>query len=121
MSYGTHGALYSYSTVILYGIIRKDFEQFFYSKAGWGESLGALNIRGVGFVGFVVSDVSFKAIEYLPGYVWDSYKNNKVNSQPPSFTGSYFLKDFFFMSCPRRRALMDRAFHYKKWYFGDSS
>lgn len=37
----------------------------------------------------------FRAIAYLPEYVWASYKNNKVNSQPPSFRGSYFLNVFY--------------------------
>lgn len=84
----------SNSTLILYGIIGKHFEQFSDSKAGWGESPGGVQTLREFLLGLLFQ-MCFRAIAYLPEYVWASYKNNKVNSQPPSFRGSYFLNVFY--------------------------
>lgn len=96
---------------ILYGIIGKQVEQSLDSKGGGWEKARDSDFMGVP-VGFVVAvlEFCFWATKYLSGYVWASHKNNRVNSQPCSFRGSYFLT--VFTSHPRRRILMDGDFYF---------
>lgn len=77
---------------ILYEITGKQLEPALDSKVGGGEKSADSNMMGAP-IRFVVGIPEFCswATERLPGYVWASRKNDKVNSQPPSFRGSYFL------------------------------
>ena len=105
------------NALILYEITGKQLEPALESKVGGGEKLADSNMMGAP-IRFLIGIPEFCswATEHLPAYVWASCKNDKVNSQPPSFRGSYFLSVFFFfffLSHPGKRALMDGDFYFK--------
>ena len=85
------------NALILYEITGKQLEPALESKVGGGEKLADSNVMGAP-IRFLIGIPEFCswATEHLPAYVWASCKNDKVNSQPPSFRGSYFLRVFFF-------------------------
>lgn len=86
------------NALILYEITGKQLEPALDSKVGGEEKSVDSNMMGAP-IRFVVGILEFCswATEYLPGCVWASCKNDKVNSQPPSFRGSYFSSVFFFL------------------------
>ena len=85
------------NALILYEITGKQLEPALDSKVGGEEKSVDSNMMGAP-IRFVVGilELCSWATEHLPGYVWASCKNDKVNSQPPSFRGSYFSSVFFF-------------------------